>query len=299
MTSPDKTQIRKLHLSLGDGPLIWEGRFDPPLDSDPTSGELCFGTSVAQVRLFVRVLYKSATGTKHLSSLLDTRSLAQLWHTVKAEPGAKIPVKFLPMKEDAKPRSVTIDTEIDRAELAKLLEQTEESAGLGPRTQTISPPIYLQAFWGPREYGHLDEMIGRLKHFNVVPDGLREKARQVDAPNNWAIVCPEDLPDKQAVLEALQPLIARRAGNVFELAHGHDPIVVDEFCASLTKLPLDERPYYLLALGDLDVLSMEYQYFLQSFAAAGRLALNSPEEYAAYAEKIIGYETTQAGFWKG
>ncbi len=176
------------------------------------------------------------------------------------------------------------------ADLEVALTQVEKNRNLGVRTSSLDPPIYLQAFWGPRQFGQLDAMIARLAGFDIVPDELLNKAHRADAPNNWAVVYPQNLSERAQVLEALEPLITHRGGRTFELPSGHDPTVIDNFVAKLSQMPIEERPYYVLVLGDFDVLSMEFQYFLQSFGAAGRLAFSNPKPYREYAQKIIRYE---------
>jgi hypothetical protein len=256
-------------------------------EAEARSGSLGIGEGPVQVWLDVRGAEEA--GSSLALSNLDVPSVARLWHLVNAT-SSDITVHFVP----ANPAESPITATLSRKALSALLEQSETSAGLGPRTRTLSPPVYLRAFWGypphGREYGQLDWKLARLRHFSIVPRELANKARRADAPNNWAIVCTPNLPQRREVLEALEPLLQHRQGQVLELADGRRADVVDRFVSDLSKLSIDARPYHLLVLGDLDVISMEVQYFLQSFAAAGRLALKSPEDYGQYAEKVVRFD---------
>ncbi|RMF88722.1 MAG: hypothetical protein D6736_09690 [Nitrospinota bacterium] len=270
-------------------PLVLE--LDPPYAGKIDAFEVRIGRSVAQTRLIARRFF-DRDGQVDLGFLTGghLRAIAQLWHALHRAHGAEIPVSFLRLDDEKKTYEPVMEGFITSADLEAVLQEVERKCNLGVRTRSLDPPIYLEAFWGPRRFGRLDAMIARLAHFNIVPDALLEKARRVDAPQNWAVVYPQGLPDRDQVLFALEPLIQHRGGRVFELSHGHDPAVIDRFLVELSRMPIEERPYYLLALGDFDVLSMEFQYFLQSFGATGRLAFSHPHAYREYAEKILRAE---------
>jgi hypothetical protein len=254
--------------------------------------EARIGRSVAQTCLTAHRFCQSDGRTRlAFTANCDLRAIAQLWHAFHLAHGDEIPVSFLALDDETQADEPVIEGFITSADLEVVLHEVERKCDLGVRTRSLNPPIYLKAFWGPREFGRLDAMITRLKRFNLIPRALLDKARRVDAPHNWAVVYPQDLPDRDHVLWALEPLIKHRSGQKFELRHGNKPEAVEEFLKELSRMPIEERPYYLLALGDFDILSMEVQYFLQSFSASGRLAFSKPDAYRTYAEKIIRYET--------
>lgn len=270
-------------------PMVLE--LDPPDAGNINAFEVRIGRSVAQTRLVVRRFFDN-DGQTDLGFIANghLRAIAQLWHALHLAHREEIPVSFLALDDEKRTDKPVIEGFVTSTDLEAVLQEIERKCNLGVRTGSLNPPIYLEAFWGPRQFGQLDAMIARLYYFNIVPDALLDKARRIDAPHNWAVIYPQDLPDRDQVLLALEPLIKHRGGRTFELSHGHNPAVVDDFVTELSRMPIEERPYYLLALGDFDVLSMEFQYFLQSFSATGRLAFPNPRAYREYAEKIIRYE---------
>lgn len=62
---------------------------------------------------------------------------------------------------------------------------------------------------------------------------------------------------------------------------------------TLGAIEKDDRPRYLLILGDLHEVSAELQIALSTRYFAGRLAFSTVEEYQAYAAKILRYETNE------
>ncbi len=225
-------------------------------------------------------------GSEHMMLDNGPETWARLWPFVEPEPGPDpIPVLVL---GDAPEKQLA--GSFDPADLQKLLLFSETQAGVQIKTHSVTPPLYVEAFWGPRSRGRLDAMLGRLDRFNIMPDSLLKRARDRSAEANWAVLATPDLPQRAEVLAALQPLIDHRAGTVMSLADGHDAAAVDEVCAGLANMPQEARPYYLLLLGDFPEISMEAQYLLQSFAGLGRLSFARPEAYRAYAEKVIAAE---------
>ena len=111
----------------------------------------------------------------------------------------------------------------------------------------------------------------------------------------WGVVVPPDL--DPAVLEALAPLLQLReeqAGDLFarlELRPGEDK---DDFLARYGMGPsvVDPRkvPYHLLLLGSPDQVPFDVQYQLGVSYAVGRIDLEDPEAYAAYAATVVSAE---------
>lgn len=234
-------------------PLVLE--IDPPLAGDVNAVEVRIGRSVAQARLIARRFFDQ-DGRTDLGFVASShlRGIAQLWHALHNAHGSDAPVLFLPLENEQQKEAPVGEGYITDADLEATLKEVEQKLNLGVRTQSLNPPIYLKAFWGPRPFGALDAMIARLNQCDIVPDALLDKARQAGAPNNWAVVYPRDLPERDQTLAAMEPLIRHRDGRTFELSHGHDPAAVDYFVAELSRMSVKEDPYYLLALGNFDVL---------------------------------------------
>ncbi|MBK9263175.1 MAG: hypothetical protein IPM54_25645 [Polyangiaceae bacterium] len=137
-----------------------------------------------------------------------------------------------------------------------------------------------------------------------VPPGV--DAMKLDAPDadpndlscqRWGIIIP-DTKAGDAMLEAITPLCKLRAAeqggieprvfrarpgmNVQEAFHWKNDVLRDE-----DRLPADERPRYLLILGDLDGVSAELGYVLANGSFVGRIHFDDSPGYAAYAEKVV------------
>jgi hypothetical protein len=278
---------RRLLLALHAAPsILWLGRFDPPLPALPARSEVTVGRWHAPTSTIAHTMIED-DGSERLLIDANVRFLSQLRHALLREPGDVLEIALEPAL-GAGPALAGVE----KAHLEAVIAETEAQHGLGLRTRHFSPPVYLQHFWGGaagRTYGALDAAIARFSHFNIVPAPLLAKARDPQAAKSWAVVVPADLPGKPQVLAALEGLIRHRDGTVFEL-DGRDSRTIDDFVARLANLPLEERPYYLLLVGDLDTLSIEFQYFLQSFGAAGRLHFDDVADYRRYAEKVVRHE---------
>jgi hypothetical protein len=270
-------------------------KFDHPIQDDCNILEVRIGRSVAQAQLIARPFFDQ-NGQTFLGLIApsDVRTIAKLWHATHIAHEEDVPVSFLKIEDEKIAHEIILEGYITSINLKETLIDIEQNFNLGVKTTSLNPPIYLEDLWGRgdygRPYGKLDAMIARLHHFNIVPDQLIDKANDLKAQNNWAVIYPRNLPNYERILEALDPLIQHRGGRIFELAEGHNPQVINNFLADLAQTPIESRPYYLLALGDLDVLSIEYQYFLQSFGALGRLAFDNIDDYRKYAEKVLYYE---------
>ena len=60
------------------------------------------------------------------------------------------------------------------------------------------------------------------------------------------------------------------------------------------EVPEQARPRYLLLLGDLDQIPLEFQQVLSTDAFVGRLAFPSDEGYAAYVAKVLQWESASS-----
>lgn len=163
-----------------------------------------------------------------------------------------------------------------------------------------------------------------LETFSVEPpetavseEHLEAKSRKhlgtdddVENPNclretGWAILYGPGVSDN--VKKALQPLIEHRrkqVGNdkLFKEFEGPEGFLPGDTAATWLareprKIPLADVdpkkgvPYYVLLIGGPEEISFEFQYGLDLFWAVGRLAFETPGEYARYAESVIAYET--------
>ncbi len=110
----------------------------------------------------------------------------------------------------------------------------------------------------------------------------------------WAVVLPAGREDRY---EAIAELVARRGAEAplrrpYVVPRGADPAAWRRDVYLDEAVPEEERPRYLLILGDLDELGPEWQQALSVDAFVGRLAFATPEEHAAYAAKVVAAEAT-------
>jgi hypothetical protein len=127
-------------------------------------------------------------------------------------------------------------------------------------------------------------------------------------PNNlseagWGIIFPSKV--DPAIREALQPLIDHRSLQVrepsllkvFEGASGFQ--TGDTVRSWLSRFnvgfsivdPALGVPLYLLIVASPEEIPFEFQYLLDTYWSVGRLHFDTPEEYRAYVQGVISYET--------
>ena len=141
---------------------------------------------------------------------------------------------------------------------------------------------------------------------SVPGGGFRVARRRIDPrrlpESGWGAILPYDLPT--AVREALAPLFEHRRTQVgdgrrfriFERVQGLRPGESSvDFLERQGAAPgaADPRwmPYYLLLVGDSRAIPFDFQYDLGFQYAVGRLALDSPGAYGAYAKSVLAAET--------
>ncbi|WP_437933038.1 hypothetical protein [Sorangium sp. So ce341] len=133
--------------------------------------------------------------------------------------------------------------------------------------------------------------------------------RRTDADRNdltlqrWAVIAPEGR-EGDRMLEAIQPLVALREAEqgsparVVRVPHGMDAKRSADFRRDIywsEEVAEEDRPLYLMMLGDLHHTSVELQHALANDALVGRVhfADGAGETdlagYAAYAEKVVRY----------
>ncbi|WP_437666225.1 hypothetical protein [Sorangium sp. So ce1182] len=138
-------------------------------------------------------------------------------------------------------------------------------------------------------------------------DSFERKRTDAD-PNDlklqrWAVVAPRGREGSQ-LLEAIAPLIRLREAEqgapvtVYRVPPDMDAREAAAWRESecwQDDVPEDEWPYYLLLLGDLHHISLEFQHTLAGSALVGRVQFEGAsgevdlDSYAAYAQKVARY----------
>ncbi|TSC33930.1 hypothetical protein [Corallococcus sp. Z5C101001] len=120
----------------------------------------------------------------------------------------------------------------------------------------------------------------------------------------WGIVVPEG-PEGRHLLELVAPLRELR-----QREQGGEPILTLSVRSGLTgaeahawkaqglgseKVSEEDRPRYLLILGDLDAVSLEVQQALATDSLVGRIAFSDDAGYRAYVTKVLRWTEASGG----
>ena len=119
----------------------------------------------------------------------------------------------------------------------------------------------------------------------------------------WAVLYPPGLDDR--IRQNLQPLIQHRQAQVnhdklfkvFDGETGYQPGDTAESWLRARGVtpnivnPSLGVPYYVLIVGSPEQIPFRFQYALDLFWAVGRLWFDDPDDFRAYAESVIRYET--------
>ena len=115
----------------------------------------------------------------------------------------------------------------------------------------------------------------------------------------WTYVIHADDPQREAIIDALEPL-ARYRG----MAAPREPLRFDGrpadqwgdwLEASYPTIAGKQRPQYFMLVGDPQRLPFEFQWFLSLVASVGRVDFAAPADYRAYADKLLRLEREPAG----
>lgn len=148
----------------------------------------------------------------------------------------------------------------------------------------------------PDNFGELRQRSrGGEAHYGVKAAIDPERLDQA----GWGVIFPASV--DPAIIEALQPLLNWRrnqAGDRFRLFKGEEGVQPGEGKSAwlarhgVAPGPADPllMPYYLMLVGDPEQITFNFQYQLDVQYAVGRLDLETPEDYAAYAETVLASE---------
>lgn len=118
------------------------------------------------------------------------------------------------------------------------------------------------------------------------------------AAAGWGVVFAADTP--AAVKEALGELLQHRCRQI---GKGYKELTCKSGESHRDflrrhgvgyQVDVDRVPYYLLLVGDPESISYRFQQQLDIQYAVGRLSLDRPEDYAAYARGVVAAETASA-----
>ena len=118
------------------------------------------------------------------------------------------------------------------------------------------------------------------------------------AAQRWAVIAAEG-ERGDAAIEAVRELIAHRhaqqgaAPTIFRVPAEMDAIAALRWKNEVLRdegVAADERPRYLMILGDLDQVSLELQHTVANGSFVGRLHCQALKGYRSYAEKVVARE---------
>jgi hypothetical protein len=121
------------------------------------------------------------------------------------------------------------------------------------------------------------------------------------AKAGWCVLFGKNTDPKiKAALEPLLRLRESQAGRLFKVFEGASAVQpgedargwIERHGASLAVVDPDLGvPLYVLLAASPEEIPFEFQYLLDLYWCVGRLHFDAPEDYAAYAESVVAYET--------
>jgi hypothetical protein len=138
-----------------------------------------------------------------------------------------------------------------------------------------------------------------LKPHLGLPFWVKDKADI--GQTGWGIVFHSE--ESEAVKKSLQRLIDHRATQIadpekLKILEYHTGDDWSDWLAdhgvSAGNVQPNKVPFYLLLIGSPDLIPFSFGWLLDVEYAVGRLHFESPEEYSAYVDTVIDYETSAA-----
>lgn len=123
----------------------------------------------------------------------------------------------------------------------------------------------------------------------------------------WAVVFPRSYDESHPVRKALEPLLKHREQQVSDnskfkvLSYGDAQGKPEEWSGWLARHDVSagnveprKIPFYLLLVGSPEEIPFAFAHILDLEYAIGSLYFDTPEEYGAYAQSVVAYETGAA-----
>ncbi len=170
------------------------------------------------------------------------------------------------------------------------------------RTGTAAPPVPLEDLAAHMsDLPGADQRIGQSTHLGTA--WTVEDANDITL-TGWGILFASDA--DPAIQAQLQPLIDKRKQDIqgvspHKVFSGNDGVRPGQTAESWAQqhgvsltAPVDPTqgvPYYLLIVGSLERISLEFQALLKMQFAVGRLYFDDLADYGRYANAVVQYES--------